>query len=78
MGQKAHLRHIECCMVVGARLDGLQKTGVWDFPTQTSLEFTENEPKKRKYFQVRGQKRITRILRADRITRVTQKITHYD
>ncbi len=60
----------------------------WDFNAQSSLEFTENDPKKRKYpmilcgpkclVEVRGQKRMGRLVRDDRNATVTQITTFYN
>ncbi len=50
MGKKGDLSDIERGMVVGARRAGLKKLLIyWDFNAQSSLGFTENGPKKRKY-----------------------------
>ncbi len=63
----------------------------WDFHEQPSLEFTENGPKTRKYpvsgrcvdknawlmSEVRGQRRMDRLVRDDRKAKVTQ-ITRYN
>ncbi len=62
----------------------------WDFHTQASLEFTENGQKKRKYpvngscsgrkclVDVRGQRRMNRLVRDDRKATVTQITTRYN
>ncbi len=62
----------------------------WDFHTQPSLGFTENGPKKRKYpvsgscvnenalLNVRGQRRMRRLVRDDRKATVTQITTRYN
>ncbi len=64
----------------------------WDFHTQPSLVFTENGLKKRKYpvsascvdehallmSEVRGQRRMDRLVRDDRKTTVTQITTRYN
>ncbi len=64
----------------------------WDFHTQPSLGFTENGPKTRKYpvscrcvdenallmLEVRGQWRMSRLVRDDRKATVTQITTRYN
>ncbi len=61
----------------------------WDFHTQPSLGITENGPKKRKYpvsgscvrkclVDVRGQRRMGRMVREDRKATVTQITTRYN
>ncbi len=61
----------------------------WDFHTQPSLGFTENGPKNRKSSErqlcwwkclvdVRGQRRMGRLVRDDRKATVTQITTHYN
>ncbi len=64
----------------------------WDFHTQPALGFTENGPKQRKYpvigscvdggrkclVDVRGQRRMDRLVRDDRKTTVTQITTRYN
>ncbi len=62
----------------------------WDFHTQPSLVFTENGLKKRKYpgngscvaenvlFDVRGQRRMDKLVGDDKKTTLTQITTRYD
>ncbi len=62
----------------------------WDFHSQTSLRFTENGPKKEKMSRewqlcgrkclvdVRGQRRMGRLVRDDRKATVTQITTRYN
>ncbi len=61
----------------------------WDFHAQPSLGFTENGTKKRKYpvssscvdeclVDVRGQRRMGRLVRNDRKATVTQIITSHN
>ncbi len=80
-------------MVVCARQAGLSisKTAdLLDFHTQPSLRFTENGPEKEKIsserqlcgrkclVDVRGQRRMGRLVRDDRKATVTQITTHYN
>ncbi len=93
MGKKGDLSDFERGMVVGARrlVWVFQKLLIyWDCQAQPSLGFTENGPKKekisserqlcgRKYLvDVRGQRRIDRLVRDDRKTTVTQITTRYN
>ncbi len=93
MGKKGDLSDFERGMVVGARrlVWVFQKLLIyWDFHTQPSLGFTEKGPKKRKYpvsgscvdeeglVDVRGQRRMGRLVRDDRKTTVTQITTRYN
>ncbi len=93
MGKKGDLSDFECGMVVCARWTGLSISKLliyWDFQALPSLGFTENGPKKRKYpvsgscvdqkclVDVRGQRRMDRLVRDDRKTTVTQITTRYN
>ncbi len=92
-GKKGDLSDFEHGMVVGADgLVWVFQTLLiyWDFHTQPSLGFTENGPKKRKYpvsgscvdennlVDVRGQRRMCRLVRDDRKTTITQITTRYN
>ncbi len=92
MGKKGDLSDVERGMVVGARrlVWVFQKLLIyWDFHTQPSLGFTENGPKqkissKRQLcgqkclVDVRGQRRMGRLVRDDRKATVTQINTRYN
>ena len=93
MGKNSDLSDFECGMVVGARGAGLSISEpliYWDFHAQPSLEFTENGPKKEKIsseqqfcgpkclVDARGQRRMARLVRADRKATVTQITTRFN
>ncbi len=90
MGKKEDISDFERGMVVGARWAGLSisKTGIF---MHNHLGLTENGPKKRKYpvsgscvdenaliVDVRGQRRMGRLVRDDRKATVTQITTRYE
>lgn len=90
MRKKGDISDSECSRVVGARQAGLkiQKMRIyWDFVTH-SLGFKENGQKKRKYplsssyvdrnVDVRGQRRMGRLVWDDRKAIVTQITTQYN
>ncbi len=89
MGKKGDLSDFERGMVVDARLVWVfQKLLIyWDFHSQPSLWFTENGTEISSERQmcgwkclvdVRGQRRMGRLVRDDRKTTVTQITTHYN
>ncbi len=81
---------MECLLVPDELVWVFQKLLIyWDFHEQPSLGFTENGPKKRKYpvsgscgrkclVDVRGQRRMGRLVRDDRKTTLTQINTRYN
>ncbi len=82
---------MECLLVPDGLVWVFQKLLIyWDFHTQPSLGFTEKGPEKRKYpvsgscvdeeglVDVRGQRRIGRLVRDDRKAKVTQITTRYN
>ncbi len=92
-GKKGDLSDFERGMVVGADglVWVFHKLLIyWDFHTQASLGFTENGPKKRKIWSerqlcgwkclvdVRGQRRMGRLVRDDRKSTVTQITIRYN
>ncbi len=93
MEKKGNLSDFERGMVVGARRAGLSISKTADllgFSRKTISRVTENGLKKRKYpvsgscvdenalFDVRGQRRMVRLVRDDRKATVTQINTRYN
>uniref|UniRef100_A0A9J8B9K2 Uncharacterized protein n=1 Tax=Cyprinus carpio carpio TaxID=630221 RepID=A0A9J8B9K2_CYPCA len=86
MGKEGDLSDIERGMVVGARRAGLSVSKLliyWDFHAQPSLGFTEKISSEQQLcgrkclVDVRGQRRMGRLVRDDRKATVTQIVSEF-